>query len=134
MGQTEPENVVRFSVKGDAPSKSNFRRSGKNWRQRWKRIKDYEAVVGWEAKAAGASVRPDCQVHVELTSFGLGNDVDNLFKSGLDSLQEVAFPDDSPKNVPDVRVMWRPDDGKGKRVEYVLRYKPRSVFVDGGMK
>jgi Holliday junction resolvase RusA-like endonuclease len=81
---------------GNVPSKSNYRKGGKNWREQWKRIKKFESEVGWLAKAAGArcSTKP---VELYVVAINQRLDLDNCLKGCIDGLRGVAFYDDSQK-------------------------------------
>ena len=129
MGQTEPEKVVRFSVAGAVPSKSNYRWSNSaKGRAGWKRIKDYETLVGWEAKAAGCKIAGP--VELRLTICGGATDLDNGLKAPVDGLKGVAYQDDSQAFLGRIEVLR--EDAEKPRLDFEVRYVGRPVFVDGG--
>jgi Holliday junction resolvase RusA-like endonuclease len=117
---------VRFVVPGAVPAKSNYRWSNtERGKRSWKRIREYQMLVGLLARKAGAKPRPGFLGSVEVTAFGQRCDPDNTLKCIVDGLRGVAFPDDSPEYVERVSVESRPDDGSGKRVEVTVRYGVR---------
>jgi Holliday junction resolvase RusA-like endonuclease len=87
---------IAFRYEGNVPSKSNYRKGGKNWREQWKRIKKFESEVGWLAKAAGAKCS-DKPAELYVIAINQGLDLDNILKGTVDSLKHVAFYDDSQK-------------------------------------
>lgn len=114
-------NSVSFSYVGQVPSKANFRKGGKTWRQRWKRIKNYEHDIGYLATQAGAKElareHPLATVSVELDCYSQWADPDNCLKATLDGLIGIAFEDDAG--------VWsaaRAHVGKPARVEVTISY------------
>ena len=103
---------VAFTVPGRVPSKSNFRRGGKGWRDRWARIVAYEQEVGLSAICAGARQHMGsgpARVKVLLVNQRL--DLDNALKCPIDGLKSVAFVDDSPEHLQAIQVSQATDDG-----------------------
>lgn len=100
--RTEPDApsgpAVRFCYRGQAPSKSNFRRGGKDWRRRWQRIKSFEEAVGWRALQAGGAGMlrrsAEYRCRVDITAVNQRADPDNITKSVLDALEGVCFVND----------------------------------------
>ncbi len=115
--------TVSFTVPGPVPSKSNFRRGGKDWRTRWARIVQYEQEVGLAAMAAGAKKhlgKGPARVKVLLVNQTL--DLDNSLKCPIDGLKGVAFKDDSPEHLEAVQVCQAKDAGP-VRAEYRIEWE-----------
>jgi len=81
--------------------------------------KDYEDSVAWAAKAAGVTLRSDNDVglrmtfHIPVTKAGAPRkmDLDNLVKSVMDSLRQIAYVDDSQVSL--IVAMRRDTGGTG---------------------
>lgn len=102
--------TLSFRYEGSPPSKSNFRRSGKDWRKKWQRIKEFESEIGWLAKAAGASVRDEpAGVYIKASNVRL--DLDNILKATVDALCGVAIADDDPTHLESVHIVRRQEPG-----------------------
>lgn len=94
MGKT-PTRAIRFWVAGLVPSKSNFRRSGKSWREEWGRIVAYETDVKKAAMAAGGrKLARGGRVEVFLGLYNQNIDSDNAWKSTLDGMEGVCYEKD----------------------------------------
>lgn len=117
--------VVKFTVLGRIPSKSNFRYSAKSAKSRlaWRAIKDYEHTVGLAAMTAGAKFgRKPQPIALQVTLVNQTLDIDNALKVALDGMKNVVVPDDSPHWIPDVRVLWEKTKDGEPRVRYNIRY------------
>lgn len=87
---------ITFTRYGRVPSKSNFRRGGKDWRKKWAAITAFQEEIGILALQAGA--RPlyrKMAVEVQATLIGQRLDVDNAGKAILDGLEGVCYENDS---------------------------------------
>lgn len=105
-GQHCAAPTLNFRYEGSPPSKSNFRKSGNDWRKKWQRLKEFEAEVGWLARAAGARVRNEpAGVYIEASNVRL--DLDNICKATVDALCGVAIADDDPAHLESVHVVRR---------------------------
>ena len=84
---------VKLTYHGDLPSKSNFRKSGKDWRKRWARILESEIEIGWLAKAQGAKVT-DKPVALTVVLYNQRLDADNSTKIIGDALENICYEND----------------------------------------
>lgn len=102
---------IAFTWHGLVPSKSNFRRGGKNWKEEWKRIKSYEHEIGTAAMAAGGRrLMGSGAVMVEVSAYNQTIDPDNLWKATMDALKGVCFEDDDPEHVRSILLRQRNDE------------------------
>lgn len=90
--------VLMEPVLGQAPSKGNFRRGGRNWRTRWGRIKDFEQEIGSIAMT-DAEIRRAYATHGEPNTvrtfcYNQRADAGNISKGVLDALEGVLYVND----------------------------------------
>lgn len=84
---------VEFVYEGKLPSKSNFRRGGKDWRKKWARIRATQDDIGMLAIASGAKVT-DKPIAVTVVLYNQRIDTDNSLKILGDSLEGVVIEND----------------------------------------
>ena len=125
MPLLSPVATLRFEVPGTCVSKANFRRSGKDWRKRWERIKGYEASVQEHALKAQARLlnarfgkRP-LSVEVLLFNQPKNLDLDGACKNLWDALQNVAYSNDAQIVH---STLWKMRDPGERRVRLTVRY------------
>jgi Holliday junction resolvase RusA-like endonuclease len=119
------KSTIEFEVWGKVPSKSNFRWSpgDPKSRQRWREIKNYESTVGNAAMAAGARYgRIPKAVALEVTVVNQRLDLDNCLKCPVDGIKGVVIPDDTPRWIPDIRILHEKTPDGEPRVRYRIRY------------
>ncbi len=116
--------VVRFSVPGALPSKSNYRFSPHSSasRDRWKRIKSYENDIGWAAVAAGAKANPPRPFTLRMVLCSQRCDPDNAAKVALDGLKGVAVADDAGRWLKRLDIHWAEQKTVEPFVLYEIRY------------
>lgn len=86
---------VSFVYTGQVPSKSNFRRGGKNWREQWSRIKEAEKKIAELAFEAGGKGMPrGGEVQVDYKLYNQRIDGNNAWKILADAMQGVCYDDD----------------------------------------
>lgn len=118
---------ISFTTHGQAPSKGNHRnkRFDKKSRERWARIKDYEAQVGKAATALKAKrisrSYSDHHVTVEVHCYNQRADSDNIGKAVYDALEGICYQNDKYVKK---RNENRKDKGKG-RVEITVTWSKR---------
>lgn len=116
---------IQFTIPGQAPSKGNFRRAGKDWRKRWRRIKEFEEDVGKRATSAGAKQIAkkynDKDVTVTTDCYNQRADAGNIAKGVVDAMKGICYKDDAG-----VREQNYPyKDRKKGRVVVTVEWKKR---------
>ncbi len=113
-----PTKRISFWVKGRVPSKSNFRRSGKDWKKKWDLIVAYQTDVAKAAMSAGGRrLARGGRVGVFILLYNQDIDADNAWKATLDGMEEVCY--DKDKVVKKGGFDSREDDG-GPRVRVLV--------------
>lgn len=84
---------MKFLYHGRLPSKSNFRKGGKDWRKRWARIKAAQDDIGMLAIASGARLTQR-DVAVMVVLYNQRIDTDNSLKVIGDALEGVVIHND----------------------------------------
>lgn len=119
---------INFVYRGQAPSKSNFRRGGKDWRKKWSRLKQFEEEIGWLARAE-ISKLDECptvwlydypEPTVTVYAYAQRADADNIAKSLLDGLEGVCYLNDKY-----VAVKVFPKKGGPGRLEVKVEWSGR---------
>lgn len=123
-GRPQPR-TVSFWYSGQVPSKTRFRKSGKDWRQRWKRIKDFEEQIGYLAMAAGAKCSEQ-PVELYVLARKQRGDLDGLLKAVQDGMEGIAFVDDSQRHLIGVHVVRCHREGEAG-IEVSVRYTSHDV-------
>lgn len=107
---------MKLMYHGALPSKANFRKSGKDWRKRWARIKAAENDIGMLAVAGGAKVT-DKPVALTVVLYNQRLDADNALKVLGDALENVCYRNDKQIQTWSVGTVR---DGKGPRVSIAV--------------
>ncbi len=113
-----------FEWRGQAPSKANFRWSGKDRHSRWARIAAFEQQIGMagicaDAKSLNRHAPEGSRCVVEVACFNQRCDPDNIKKGLLDGLEKAGcIPND---RAVDGRA-WPEKDGNGARLGVIVRW------------
>lgn len=86
---------ISFWYYGQVPSKSNFRRAGKDWRERWSRIKQFEKDIKKLATEAGGKTMPrGSEVELYYEMYNQLIDCSNGDKGLADALEGICYEKD----------------------------------------